>query len=238
MYSYSFITCTEKPVDSLRESISALSLERYEVLPQRPRPGIAGAYNEGAYGAHGEVMVFLHDDVTILGNRVAWKVIESQLQTTNCGFIGVTGTRRLESHGCWWDSEPKSMRGAILHDSTESMAKWAGVDALPYYQSSWPQTGAAYFGRCVALDGVFLVVTKAIYRDIGGFDALNFPNFDMYDIDITFRAHRRGYVNWAVPFPLMHHTRRPIGEVYNKARQKFCEKFRSVLPSSYPPSSR
>lgn len=59
-------------------------------------------YNAGAEQTDGEILIFIHDDVQLLGNRHALRLPLELLQDPSTGFVGVAGSRTVLTDGGLW----------------------------------------------------------------------------------------------------------------------------------------
>jgi hypothetical protein len=181
-------------------------------------------YNLGAKQGMGEVLAFVHDDVTILANRLTVQRPMELLQETSTGFIGVAGSRVLREDACWW-------KGDLAIDGPRGMAAHLEDNEFGLHCNIWPiSKGAAHFGRVVVLDGVFLMCHRNTWERLGGFDATTYQGFHFYDIDITFRATLSGFINYAAPILLFHKGKALPGAEWDANRRIFIKKFGKFLP--------
>jgi hypothetical protein len=228
-----FVTLSRTPanVEALRVSIGTwlegTSFTWNLIVLDGTRSDIFSGYNFGATQGDGQVLAFVHDDVEILANRLTVRKPMERLQETSTGFIGVAGSRVLLEHACWWQSHPESdCRGMAAHtDDGDFGLHW----------NVWPlSAGAGFFGRVAVLDGVLLMCRRKTWEQLSGFDAASYRGFHFYDIDITFRATLAGFVNYAVPIPLLHKSPGGLDDTWNMNRQIFIRKFGKFLPYRMP----
>jgi hypothetical protein len=228
----SFITLSreEHKVAALEDNLAEVfgkpksphCIQDWELLPiDGTKYDLFQGYNEGARQAEGRTLVFLHDDVRLLCNARVLEVPLALLKKPFTGFVGVAGTARLEKEATWWQSSPTFLCGAVHHP---------GLGPFGMHLNTWrPQV--AQFGKVVALDGVFLMIEKAKFEELKGFDNLHYSGFHFYDIDITLRAHLRGLANYAAPIPLFHRSPGATPEEWEKNRQLFLKLHGSHLPA-------
>ena len=183
-------------------------------------------YNAAAAKTTGEILIFIHDDVQLLCNPLAFGRPLQLLQNETTGFIGAAGSRILESTGQWWggnltrEQTYANCRGMIFHGAQNDF----GIHAL-----IWPG-GAAEFGQIMVVDGVMLMCHRRTFDRVNGFDSATYQGFHFYDVDTTFRAHQMGLKNYAAPLPLLHGSLGRYDEAWEKNRAIFAEKYRAVLP--------
>src|SRR5436305_6832629 len=206
-----FITVSRTPerVRSLELSLdaalgSAPSLHASLDVIDGRRLDLFRGYNAGAARAHGEILVFLHDDVRLLGNSLTFKEPLVLLEQPETGLLGVAGATYIGRCGCWWEAPSRSRRGAVAQ-------KRDGEFGMEW--SVWPKR-AGRFGPVVVLDGLFLMCRREVFERLGGFDQATYTGFHFYDLDITFRATLAGLVNYAAPLPLLHGSRGNTDEAW------------------------
>jgi hypothetical protein len=226
-----FITVSRTPVrvQSLRQSI-ALSMagafpHQLTVIDGNTHDLFTG-YNTAAAQTTGEILIFIHDDVQLLANPLAFGRPLQLLQNPETGFIGAAGSRILDTTGKWWggnltrEETFTHCRGLIFHGAQNEF----GIHGLV-----WPG-GSAEFGQILVVDGVLLMCHRNTFNRVNGFDATTYQGFHFYDVDTTFRAHQLGLKNYAAPLPLLHASLGRYDEAWEKNRAIFAEKYKSALP--------
>jgi GT2 family glycosyltransferase len=159
--------------------------------------GLPEIYNARiAAGDHGELVVFVHDDVWIDDFFLADRVVDG-LQRFD--VIGVIGNRRrvprqpswafLDTR-CTWDDR-QYLKGSIAHGE-EPFGLVDRFGSVP--------------AECELLDGVFLAARTATLRER---DVLFDPQFDFhcYDLDFCRTARQRGLRLGAWPICLTHQSK-------------------------------
>jgi GT2 family glycosyltransferase len=185
-------------------------------------------YNTGAARSCSDILVFLHDDVIVLGNRVALERPLAFLEDAATGFIGTMGATRLNVLGAWWGDLPKAQvlsycRGAVATPDS------GAPNAFGMISQVWPGEIAAY-GQVLVVDGTFLMCRRQAFETLGGFDAHTFQGFHFYDVDITLRAHLAGMRNYVAPIPIFHESFGTYDQTWEDQRQKFVQKWAGQLP--------
>lgn len=193
-------------IDSnIRETIGA-DYELVVIDNSNSAYNIFTAYSEGTKKAKGNILVFIHEDVTFRSE--SWgKILEQNFLDESVGVIGVAGTHFLPKHPCaWWDS---------------------GISSMHYLQGT--NTGGEYITRynnedvfkrssneMASLDGFFLAFPKRIF-DIIQWDTSLFDGFHGYDTDICLQVLHSGHkvcMNWDI---LLEH--KSLGNVTSSAFQ-------------------
>jgi len=160
-----------------------------------------------------DIVIFCHDDIEIIMDPIMFVgTLMRFLNKPKCGFVGVAGTRRLNSTAVWWDQNEWQRgyhRGMVLHG-----------DSLEHAQTT-------YYGNpgpVVVLDGLFLSAKVSTLRKLNLTKPDYFPGlWDFYDIHYTMQAHQKGLVNYVAPIFMMHHS---MGELqgrdsWHKNREAF-----------------
>jgi hypothetical protein len=181
-------------------------------------------YNEGIRRASYDVLVFLHDDVQVLSNCLAFVRPLELLADPATGFVGVAGTCVMPRSGVWWEVPVGSARGMTVYPAR-------GTFAVRWHVSPW---FAAKFGRVAVLDGLFFMTRRAVLEQLGGFDATAYQGFHYYDVDTTFRATLAGLVNYCAPIALHHMSTGRRSEEWERNRRIFLSRFGHELPYEVP----
>lgn len=219
----SVITCAKQEGDSngLYQSLEenpCLGTGEYEVIELVAAKSMGEGYNRGIRQATGEVLVFTHGDVRIWAGRKLWSDMIDTCKTEGVGFVGVAGTTALCDTGVWWMDEPGGLkRGSVAHSDP---------DHGTYMSMFGP------YGDVVVLDGVFLAIGNR-FQLKGSWNNV-FPEdtgFHFYDIEATLWAHTHGLRNKVIALPLYHGSQGKIGPEWQKAREKFLNRYHDYLPA-------
>lgn len=197
---------------SIEEILGASSDTLVHVV--RGGPNLAKAWNDAAReNPDAELFVFCHDDIAFLANLWCFEQLVALARESSTGFVGVCGSTSLNEAGTWWG------RG-------EDGSNCKGMVGAPGRWLSWNG-----FGPVVAVDGVFMLCRREVWRDIRGFDeSFGVPHF--YDVDASFRAHLHGYTNLVAPFPIHHDSTGNFDDTWKTAREKFVAKMAGQLPAT------
>lgn len=230
-----FITVTKEPcrVTRLEESLRATFGESdgsnwtLRVVDGH-RHDLFSGYNAGAAQSSGDILVFLHDDVLVLGNRLAFDKPLALLQEPTTGFIGVIGANRVNLQGTWWGDMPQQQafaycRGEVMVPDTVAPNVF-GINSFVWSDS------LGVFGLALVVDGVFLMCRRQTFEKLGGFDAATFQGFHFYDVDMTLRASFAGLKNYVAPIPIYHESLGKYDDAWEAQRQKFVTKWAGKLP--------
>jgi len=154
--------------------------------------------NEGAAIATGEHIVFFNDDVRVVTRT--W--IEALLEYLTLPGVGVVGPKLLYENGL------------IQHSGMATGVRRLVGTAFHCYPS---QSSVHFnFAQCVRevslICGALLAMPAKLFREIGGFDAINTP-IGHSDVDLCFRAREAGYRCVYTPYAtLIHIGHVSIGE--------------------------
>jgi GT2 family glycosyltransferase len=127
--------------------------------------GLIRALNQGAALAGGDILCFLHNDTEM--RDVRWLVrLRAALEEPAVGLAGLYGVRRVRRDGRYVDR-------TIVHalEGTATLRQ----DAL----------------EVAALDGVCLMLHRAVFDVVGGFDE-GYGFFHGYDRDLSFAVREAG----------------------------------------------
>jgi hypothetical protein len=233
MSTIDFITVSRTPerVNTLRQSINFAmggAIPFQLTVMDGTKYDLFSGYNAAAERTRGEVLIFIHDDVQLLANPLAFGKPLQLLQNPDTGFIGAAGSRILDTTGAWWGGNLtpqqtfQNCRGMIFHAAQNEF----GIHAL-----TWPG-GSAEFGQVLVVDGVMLMCHRRTIKRLNGFDGSAYRGFHFYDVDTTFRAHQLGLKNFVAPLPLLHASLGRYDEAWEKNRRIFAEKYKADLPKT------
>lgn len=191
----------------------------FEVVAIRDAQSLCEGYNRGLAQARGEVCIFSHDDIDLLGGDLAAKL---HAHLRSCDVVGVAGTTRLAGMG-WAEAGIRHARGMIAH-----------VIEGGYVVRLFGATGRLMHGA-VALDGVFFATRRDVARAVG-FDERTFDGWHGYDTDFTFRCHRAGYrVAVALDIPLVHFSDGNVDRAWLAYAARFASKHGANLHATAGP---
>jgi len=173
-------------------------------------------YNEFLDKTKFDIVVFLHDDLTIKTKQWA-KKLAKHYDKTDYGILGVAGTKNLPESGRWWE-DMKTVYGRVwhTHEGKEMFSKYSddqGTEIEPV----------------VVVDGVFFSVMKSRLKT--RFDE-SVEGFHLYDIDFCYRNYLEGVKVGVHTNIIINHM--SIGETndqWEDNRVLFAEKFKDTLPA-------
>jgi GT2 family glycosyltransferase len=182
---------------------------------------LAAVYNFGASRSHGDILVFMHDDVFFMTENWA-AVLESLFaQDPKLGIVGVAGTQYLFNDHCSWTAAGRPfIKGRIVHDLQNG-------DFFATLFSPDRETC-----EVVACNGLFFAVRRTLLTQFG-FDEHAFNSFYFHDIDFCMQARRN---NWKIivtaDILIKHRSMGTYDKVWHKYGNIFLNKWATELPAS------
>jgi GT2 family glycosyltransferase len=202
------------------ERTIGISYEVIRIDNEKNLYGICAAYNRGMREAHGDVFLFLHEDVLFVTKGWGALMLEAFRDPAVVG-VGVAGSAILAKDNSWFRAGQPHIHGHVIHPHDERF------DNEVYFA---PDDATA---AVVVLDGVFMAVRAADARALE-FDEVRFPKFDFYDVDFTLRLAQRGRVLAVPRILLKHFSRRDFDAAYF-GNPSFQEKHGALLPYKLRP---
>jgi GT2 family glycosyltransferase len=178
------VSCTRgrKEETDLYRSLRKLGTDCFLFI-ENNRKGLSTCYNRilDENAGRDEVVIFVHDDVTIGDLFLQEKMAEAFAQK-NYAIAGLAGTSDFKIHPdlgaiSWLQPPPEALSGAVEHYMSD------GSTIMTVYGPT-PK-------RCVALDGLFLAI------DLEKIGHVRFEEqlaFHFYDLDFCLTAHQAGLI--------------------------------------------
>ena len=158
-----------------------------EIIGIHDARSLAEGYNRAAQRSSGDIFVFSHDDIELVTDDFAERLVA---HLDRFDGIGIAGASKVTGPN-WGDSGQRFIHGHILH------APPAHVPGALLMASGFQQLVC---DGIRVLDGVFIAVRRHVW-EIHRFDADRYDGFHLYDLDFTWRASRAG-ARLAVPLDL------------------------------------
>lgn len=172
-----------------------------DVLRNSRNRGFAAACNQGAALGGSEFLLFLNPDTELYPD--ALRVVGGFLGTQAAQGVGICGGRMVDERG----------RPAISCSRFPSLrvflGKMTGLDRLvpTLFPPHHLPTRTAASGPVDQVIGAFFLVRRALFEELGGFDAHYFLYFE--ETDFALRARRQGALSYYLHQARVHH----IGQV-------------------------
>lgn len=188
----------------------------FEIIGIHDATSLAEGYNRGIEQATGDILIFSHDDITIIDPDFAAKIID---RLHNFDLLGFAGASKLVNAN-WFGAGQPHLHGAVCHAPPK--ARKLGLSIWGAEQ--WPVVGGIK-----ALDGLCLISTRETARAVG-FDAGTFDGFHLYDIDFSFACHQAGYkLGVCCDIPIIHESGGNFDQVHREYALRFLEKYYNQL---------
>ena len=158
------------------------------VLRNTANRGFAAACNQGAAGSEADWLLFLNPDTRLSERSLAPAL--AFLADPAQNRVGVLGIRLMDEEGrtqrcCARTPTP----GRILAQAAGLDRLWPGLFP-PHFMTEWDHADSRPVDQVM---GAFLLIRRALFEELGGFDERFFVYFD--DVDLCLRARKAG---WAV----------------------------------------
>jgi hypothetical protein len=190
----SVIICSIDPPSFERAAASyrrLLAAVPHEIVGVHDAASLCEGYNKGARRARGDILLFSHDDVEILGDDFAARLLDT---LGAADLVGIAGTSHL-SRARWITRGHPHIHGQH------------GIPAAQRIDVQVYSAGAAVVHGIEALDGVILAARRALW-EAHPFDEATFRDWHLYDIDFSATAHAHGFrVAVRCDLPLIHYRR-------------------------------
>ena len=178
-------------------------------------------YARGYAQAHGELVVFSHDDIRFAVPDFAARLAETM---ADADFAGVAGTTRVSGPALLWAGHPH-LHGSVTHKAPADTS----------YELALTSMRGPKIEQAQGLDGVFIAARREWVERVG-FDTGRIPGFHLYDLDFSYRAYLAGArLTIACDLALIHQSRGNFDSGWNAAQAAFAVKFPelSSAPGQY-----
>lgn len=217
----SIIVCSRKSSlsNTLQVNIKNTVGETFEIIciaNTDNRLSIFEAYNQGVEQAHGEILVFMHDDV-VFQTQDWGQIITKCLEDNQTAIAGVLGGQLIDETSYSWTSSG-FYSGQVVQVSHGTKTKYN-------------HNGSNMGNEVVALDGMFLAMRKELFeKQILKWDTVTYDGFHFYDLDICMQAVSQGYKVQVVPIMIEHHSLGAFNLSFYDSCKAFHQKWDSRLP--------
>jgi glycosyltransferase involved in cell wall biosynthesis len=227
----SIIICSrdEQKLEEVTQSVVTTIGTEYEIIAIDNSKGeysIFQAYNRGVAQSHGDILCFMHEDISFKTTNWGRRVESIFRDTPDLGLVGVAGSSykpRVPSHWSFPDSIAKTHyiniiqhyeQGRIIHHLSN-----------PRHES---------LSRVAAVDGVWFCAKREVFKKVS-FDDKTFSNFHGYDVDFSLAVNQ--YYQVAVTFDVLieHLSSGSFNKVWLAETLKLHAKWRKELPVNLEP---
>jgi len=219
----SIVVCSIDPAKYERVTATYRALlagTAHELIGIHDARSLAEAYNRAACSAHGDVIVFSHDDVDIVSDDLAGSVTRALARLDVAGIAGTS--RLLNAH---WP--------AAGHPFVHGWMSMPNREGPGYYVNVYGVDGALSEGL-QAIDGVFFAVRREVLAAVA-FDEQTFDAFHGYDVDFSYAAQRAGFrVGTTAEIALIHASSGRFDARWRTYAERFAAKHRGELPDAQP----
>ena len=171
-----------------------------QIVTSPKNRGFAGTVSTAATHATGTHLLFLNNDMSI--QSWDWTLLEPHFSNPDC-FAVTPQIRRPSKNNAFESYTWGKFQGGWF--SAESY--------VPSTMAETPLSDQPILWAC----GGAMVVSRDKYESLGGFDTL-FSPFYFEDMDLSYRAWKRGWTCHYLDFALIHHQHQAtIGRLFTKA---------------------
>lgn len=213
----SVIICSIDPIFFVRATDSyrrALINVPHEIVGVHDARSICEGYNRGARRARGEILLFSHDDIEVIGDDFAPRLLTAM---SDFDLTGLAGTTLLSKAG-WITAGFPHIHGQYSSPQLDQFViqLFSANKSTPHAQ---------------ALDGCFMSVRRHVW-EAQAFDEDTFRDWHLYDIDFSYRAYSGGFsTGIRGDFLLHHHQRDATAKIGSLERWRLeAEKFLGKFP--------
>ncbi len=205
---------------NVRKTVDA-EFEYIRIDNQSNSDSLCSAYNEGVNRSHGDILVFVHEDVFFMEPGWGPKLTEKFQANSSIGLVGVAGTQYLSNHHpAWLVAGQPFTRGRVVHETEANDGYFMSV-------FSPDKTDA----EVVAVDGLLFAIRRSLFETIR-FDEQTFDGFHFYDLDICMQIRKthKLIVTWDIL--VKHLSEGTCDQTWIDAGKKFLAKYQHELPAT------
>jgi GT2 family glycosyltransferase len=210
----------QKFKEHLSKSVGVKNFEiiEYENLNQY---SLSEVYNRGIRESKNNIVVCVHNDIKL---ETGWgkKLLKNFQENPEYGIIGKAGSCYFPESGIYWERMKQTMVGQVYHHP-EGQNKW-----LSRYSTKLPELIPV-----VTIDGLFIAFDKTKIKH--QFDE-TIGKFHFYDHSFCVPNYLDGVkIGVTSSFDITHQSVGQPNEEFFESKEKFLEKYRSVLPLDLKP---
>jgi tetratricopeptide (TPR) repeat protein len=211
---FSFVVCSidEEKFAALSRTIATrFASVPHEVVRIPDATSLCEGYNRGFAHSRGDAVVYCHDDIDLLAPDAAPRLAR---HLTHADFVGVAGATRVTGPAVFWAGHPWLHGWVTYH---------APGDAD--YEVTAMSLDAPLVTGIAALDGVFVACRRDAAAAVP-YDEATFDGFHLYDLDVSYRAHRAGFrLAVACDLGIVHESKGDFGAEWSRYAARFRTKF-------------
>lgn len=147
--------------------------------------------NAGAAATEADYLVFYNDDVRVISPD--W--IENLLEVATLPEVGVTGAKLLYENG--------TLQHAGMVTAVQGLVGTA-LHKRPADSHEWLNIGAQSVREVSVICGALLMISRAVFEQVGGFDAVDAP-VSHSDVDLCLRVQELGLSCVYTPHAVLRH---------------------------------
>lgn len=157
-----------------------------EIIFNKTNTGFAFSCNQGAKVGESEYILFLNPDTEIFE-----KSLSSPLEFMNCKenqLIAITGVKLQDSSGNFSTSCARFPTARVFFGKATGLTY---IFPTYFYRSLMSESECKESQYVDEINGAFLIIRRAIFNSLNGFDERFFVYFE--EVDLCYRANQKGY---------------------------------------------
>lgn len=192
----------------------------FEIVQIANAKSLAETYNRGVRRSTGDIVIFSHDDIEIVSEHFAARLL-AHFQTQD--VLGIAGTSNLSGQS-WISSGWPFMQGGVAY---RHQLEGGTAFSFAGYGPTRPENAQA-------MDGLFFAAKRNVCEAVP-FDEATFDGFHFYDLDFSYRAHAAGFrcaIGWDML--VVHDSAGSYGTVWQGYARKFAAKYPELALKQAP----
>ncbi len=179
------------------------------------------AYNEGVQRAKGDIVCFMHDDISF--HKKGWGIVVEKLFADNqkLGALGVDGGHFMPDCPCSWST-----------CFTTSFRTWrTESDGSHQPYSNTEYTNGQSNVEVASIDGLWMCIRRSLFDSAIRFDDRTFSGFHCYDSDISMQILQTGYyIMVTFDIEIIHNSYGTYNKTYFNNIELWHKKWHEQLP--------
>jgi GT2 family glycosyltransferase len=201
-----------------------IGIKNYEILEfeNHNQYSLSEIYNKGISQSKYDIVVCIHNDIKLEQN---WgkKLLKDFEKNPDFGIIGKAGSCYFPESGIYWERMNQTMVGQVYHHPP-GQKKW-----INRYSTKLPELIPV-----VTIDGLFISLNKTKIKHT--FDE-TIGKFHFYDHGFCVPNYLDGIkIGVTTSFEITHQSVGKPNQEFFESKDKFLEKYKSVLPIDLKPS--